>query len=54
MIGLERALRLWNELNLEVSLGGGAVLYVAALIGIGALVLRHLKANDPVLSEAVS
>ncbi len=54
MVGLERALRLWNELQLEVSLGGGAVLYSAAILGIGALALRRLKTNDPVLSEAVS
>lgn len=54
MVGLERALRLWNELQLEVSLGGGAMLYAAAVVGIGALALRRLKTNDPVLSEAVS
>ncbi|MBZ0307996.1 MAG: hypothetical protein K8I82_18150 [Anaerolineae bacterium] len=54
LIGLERALRLWNELQLEVSLGGGAVLYTAVVLGIILLALRRLKTNDPVLSEAVS
>lgn len=40
-IGLERSLRLLKELNLAVSLGGGAVLYMVLVLAIGGLALTH-------------
>jgi hypothetical protein len=47
-IGLSRALGLLQELQLESTLGGGAVLYGVALGGIGILCLRSWKvADDP-------
>jgi hypothetical protein len=48
MLGLSRALGLLQELQLESTLGGGAVLYVLALLTIGVVDLWGWKvADDP-------
>ena len=44
LIGLERSLRLLKELNLAVSLGGGAIIYVILIVGIGGLALKNKPA----------
>lgn len=48
-IGLNRALQLWHELQLDVSLGGGAVFYGLTVVTLLLISLYHwrLKPNDP-------
>ncbi len=49
-LGLNRAIQLWHELQLDVSLGGGSVLYLFTLVIVGGLLVWRwgFKTNDPI------